>query len=56
MLELCSTASQIHPYDEWQAVQIECLLAMERYKEALEVYEKATEIFYKDLGVTSLTG
>lgn len=54
MLELCTTASQIHPYDEWQAAQIECLLAMDRYREALEIYEKATEIFYKDLGVTSL--
>lgn len=54
VLELCTTASQIHPYDEWQAMQIECLLAMDRYREALEIYEKATEIFYKDLGVTSL--
>lgn len=53
-LELCTTASQLHPYDEWQAVQIECLLAMGQYKEALEIYEKATELFYKDLGVTSL--
>lgn len=54
MLELCTTASHLHPYDEWQAVQIECLMALDRYKEALEVYEEATEIFYKDLGVTSL--
>lgn len=54
MLELCTTASQLHPYDEWQAVQIECLMAMDRYKEALEVYEEATEAFYKDLGPTTL--
>ena len=54
MLKLCATASQIHPYDGWQAEQIGCLLAMGRYKEALEVYEKAADIYYKDLGVTSL--
>lgn len=54
MLELSTTAAHLHPYDEWQAVQIECLMALDRYREALEIYEEATEIFYKDLGVTSL--
>ncbi len=54
MLELCTKASQIHPYDEWQAKQIECLMAMGQYKEAMKVYEEATEYLYKDLGVTSL--
>lgn len=54
MLELCTAASQIHPYDEWQAVQIDCLVAMNRYKDALKVYEDAAEFFYEDLGVSSL--
>lgn len=54
MLELSTTASQIHPYDEWQAVQLDCLMAMDRYKEALRIYEEATESFYKDMGVTLL--
>lgn len=54
ILELCTRASEIHPYDEWQAVQIDCLMSMNRYREALKVYEKATEIFYEDLGVTSI--
>ena len=55
MLELCTAASQIHPYDEWQAVQIDCLVAMNRYKDALKVYEDAAEFFYEDLGVSSLS-
>lgn len=55
MLELCTVASQIHPYDEWQAVQIDCLVAMNRYKDALKVYEDAAEFFYEDLGVSSLS-
>lgn len=54
LLELCTVASQYHPYDEWQAVQIECLMALNRRKEAEKVYEAAAELFYKDLGLTSL--
>lgn len=54
LLELCTVASQYHPYDEWQAVQIECLMALNRRKEAEKVYEAASELFYKDLGLTSL--
>lgn len=54
MLELCTAASRIHPYDEWQAGQIECLMAMDRYGEAQELYEESTESFYKDLTRTSL--
>ncbi|MDO5550646.1 MAG: BTAD domain-containing putative transcriptional regulator [Lachnospiraceae bacterium] len=53
-LELCTEASQIHPYDEWQAVQIDCLMAMNRYKEAMKVYENAAHIFYEDLGLNAL--
>lgn len=54
MLALCTMASQYHPYDEWQAVQIECLMVMDRYREAMEIYETATENYYKELGTTSL--
>ena len=54
MLELCTAASHIHAYDEWQAGQIECLMAMDRYGEAQEIYEGSSEIFYKDLVSTSL--
>lgn len=54
LLELCTIASQLHPYDEWQAVQIDCLMSMHRYKEALKVYEEATGIFYQELGLSSM--
>lgn len=52
LLSLCRTASQIHPYDGWQKVQTECLIALNRPKEALKVYEKASEFFYEELGIT----
>ena len=54
MLELCSAASQMHPYDEWQAMQIDCLMFLHRYKEAQKVYEDATRLFYEELGVSSM--
>lgn len=54
LLRLTTAASQIHPYDEWQVVQIECLMALGRRREAEKVYEEANEMFYKDLGLTSL--
>ena len=37
LLELCTMASRIHPYDEWQTVQIGCLVALNRYQEAMNV-------------------
>lgn len=51
LLRLCTAASQYHPYDEWQAVQIECLMALNRQKEAWNVYEKTAELFYHELGL-----
>ncbi len=54
LLELCTMASRIHPYDEWQTVQIDCLVALNRYQEAMKVYEKASDLFYEDLGVSTL--
>ncbi len=54
LLNYCTTASQIHPYDEWQAVQIECLMALNRYKEAGQLYEQTNELFYQELGVSPI--
>lgn len=54
LLHFAALASQFHPYDEWQALEIECLMALGRRKEAEKVYSEASELFYKDLGVNSL--
>lgn len=54
LLRLAAAASQFHPYDEWQAVQIECLMALGRRKEAEKVYEEARGLFDQNLGVNSL--
>lgn len=54
MLELCTAANRIDPYDEWQLKQIDCLMAMNRRAEAMEVYEQAWQIYHEDLGVNIL--
>ena len=45
ILELCQTASQLHPYDGWQVRVLESLLAMGRYKEAEQAYRDAVRLF-----------
>lgn len=52
LLEICRRAVNIYPFEEWQMVQIDCLLAMNRYKDALKVYEDATTLFFEELGLT----
>lgn len=47
LFELCGQAAAIYPFDEWQICQMECLLALKRFKEARVLYEK-TEAMYMD--------
>lgn len=54
VLELSAAASQLHPYDGWQKVQIESLMVMGRYQDALAVYEQSSRLFYRELGVNPL--
>lgn len=51
LLQLCTRASRLHPYDGWQAIRIDCLVAQDKYQEAAEVSKKANELFEKELGV-----
>ena len=48
VLELCRTASQLHPYDGWQAKTVESLLALGRHKEAEQVYRDASRLLDKE--------
>ncbi len=49
LLELSTHAAALYPFDEWQVWQIECLLGLERPKEAMAVYEKTTEMYFEEL-------
>ena len=50
VLRLAERASDIYPFDEWQSVQIDCYIAMNRYKDALQVYEKTATFLLEELG------
>lgn len=50
--ELCAQASRLYPYDGWQSVQIDCLLAQNRYQEAMKIYKDASEMLSEELGIS----
>lgn len=51
-LRLCAQACEIYPFDEWQAIRIECYIAMNRYKEAMQEYEDTATMLFDELGVS----
>lgn len=52
IVDLCSAAEAIYPYDEWQLTKIDALMAMQRYDEALVVYQEFTERYFEELGLS----
>ena len=52
VLKLCAPACEMYPFDEWQAVRIDCYMAMNRYKEAMMEYEETARLFFEELGIT----
>ena len=52
MLEVSSKAVRIYPFDEWQAMKIEALMGLERYKEAMDFYEETARMFFEELGIS----
>lgn len=52
IVELCIAAEAIYPYDEWQLTKIDALMAMQRYDEALVVYQEFTERYFEELGLS----
>lgn len=52
ILKLCENACELYPFDEWQAIRIDCFMAMNRYKEAISEYEEAARLFFEELGIS----
>lgn len=52
ILELCTPACEMYPFDEWQSVKVECYIALKRYKEAIKEYEDAAKLFFEELGIS----
>lgn len=52
ILRLCEPACNMYPFDEWQAVKIDCYMAMNRYQEAMHEYEATAKLFFEELGIS----
>lgn len=49
ILNLCANVAAIYPNEEWLLIQIECLMAMNQNREAMQIYKCTTELFFEKL-------
>ena len=52
VLRIVEPACEMYPFDEWQAIKIDCYTAMNRYKDAMKEYEATAKLLFEELGVT----
>ena len=51
LLELASDACDLYPYEECQIMKIDCLIAMKRFKDAMQVYDQAVTQYFEEQGL-----
>ena len=51
LVDLAHAAAEIYPFEEWQVWEIDGLIALARFKEAMEVYERTTKKTLDELGL-----
>ena len=51
VLELTAIACERYPFDEWQAIRMDCYIATNRYKDAMKEYEDTAKKFFEELGI-----
>ena len=52
ILRIVDRACRLYPFDEWQAVKIDCYIELNRYEEAMKEYEDTAKLLSEELGVT----
>ncbi len=52
LLEISSAAAAMYPFEEWQLIQMDCLMALNRAQEAMKVYESTSNLFFEELGLS----
>lgn len=52
LLDLTTAAVKLYPFEEWHSIKIDAYIALNRYKEAQQYYEKISKMFFEELGVT----
>lgn len=48
---LSTTASEIYPFENWHLWRIDSLIAMNRFREAMDIYEETTKRFFDELNL-----
>ena len=51
LLELASDACDLYPYEECQIMKIDCLIAMKRFTDAMQVYDQAVTQYFEEQGL-----
>lgn len=49
---LTTAAAKIYPFEEWQIWRIDSLIAMNRYQEAMNIYNETVRLFFDELGIS----
>jgi len=49
--ELSTEAAKIYPFDDWQLWRIDSLIALNRCREAMDIYKETTAMFFDELGL-----
>lgn len=52
LYQAAAAAVALYPYDEWQAWQLDSLIAQNQIKEATRLYEETADIMFQELGVS----
>ncbi len=51
LLELSTAACRLYPYEECQMLKLDCLIALKRYQEAMEVYRQVVARYFEEQGL-----
>ena len=52
LLKIATKAAALHSFDEWQAYQVEALVALGRQKEAYKIYEDTVALMMEEFGIS----
>ena len=51
LLELSTAACKLYPYEECQMMKLDCLIALKRYQEAMEIYKQVVVQYFEEQGL-----
>ena len=51
LVNLSTAASRLYPYEECRMMKLDCLIALKRYQEAMEVYKQVVVQYFEEQGL-----